>query len=112
MRLLLIGDGEQAHLAYEYFTRDSNYDVAGFAVERAFRTRDAFLGLPVVDFETAEARCPPPDFAAHVAVGSRQLNRVRRRLFYAAKEKGYRLASYVSSRAFVWHDALIGENAF
>jgi sugar O-acyltransferase (sialic acid O-acetyltransferase NeuD family) len=112
MKLLLIGDGEQAHLAYEYFTHDSDYEVAGFAVERAFRTRDAFLGLPVVDFETAEARFPPSEYAGHVAVSATQLNRVRRRLFLAAKDKGYRLANYVSSRAFVWHNVTLGENVF
>lgn len=28
------------------------------------------------------------------------------------KERGYRLATYISSRAFVWHNSKVGENTF
>ena len=47
-----------------------------------------------------------------VAVSSTQLNRLRTRLYRTVKEKGYTCASYVSSRAFVWHNVEIGENCF
>jgi len=40
------------------------------------------------------------------------LNRQRAEWYRKAKEKGYRLASYVSSRAFVWHNVVIGDNCF
>ena len=43
---------------------------------------------------------------------STQLNRLRTRLAQAAKLKGFRLASYVSTRAFVWRNAEIGEHCF
>ena len=110
--LVIVGDGEQAHIAYEYFTHDSKYHVVGFAVEKAFRTRDEFLGLPVTDFEAVDKFFPPRDHRCHVAVSSNQLNRVRRRLYFSAKEKGYRFANYISSRAFVWHNVSLGENVF
>lgn len=32
--LLIVGAGEFADIAYEYFTVDSDYTVVGFAVER------------------------------------------------------------------------------
>ena len=41
-----------------------------------------------------------------------QLNRTRERVAYNCKSKGYALASYISSRAFVWRNASIGENCF
>jgi sugar O-acyltransferase (sialic acid O-acetyltransferase NeuD family) len=47
-----------------------------------------------------------------VAVTFTHLNRARTRLFKAARALGYRLASYVSSRAFVWHNATVGANCF
>jgi len=111
-KLVIVGDGEFAEIACDYFTRDSSYRVVAFAVERAFRRRDALFDRPVVDFEAVETLYPPADHAVFVAVTFTQLNRVRARLFHAAKAKGYRAVSYVSSRAFVWHDVAIGENCF
>ena len=111
-KLVIVGDSAFAEIAYEYFTFDSPYEVAGFCVERAFRKRDAMLSLPVVDFEDVESRFPPAEHAMFVAVVYSQLNRLRTRLYEAGRQKGYRMASYVSSRAFVWRNVQLGEHCF
>jgi sugar O-acyltransferase (sialic acid O-acetyltransferase NeuD family) len=111
-KLVLVGAGEFAEIAYEYFTHDSHYDVVGFAVERQYLDAPELFGLPVVAFEDMESQFAPGDHEAFVAITNTQLNRVRARLFHATKTKGYALARYVSSRAFVWHNASIGENSF
>src|SRR5262245_37536426 len=110
--LVIVGDGEFAEIACEYFTHDSPFRVAGFAVERDFLRRDTLFDLPVVPFEDVEQHFPPESHDAFVAVTYTQLNRVRTRLYHAAKAKGYRPASYISSRAFVWRNATVGENCF
>lgn len=111
-KLVIVGDGEFGEIAYEYFTHDSPYTVVGFAVERAFRTRDELFGLPVVDFESVASRFAPSDHSAFVAITNTHLNRVRTRMYQAAKAMGFPIATYVSSRAFVWHNVEIGENSF
>jgi sugar O-acyltransferase (sialic acid O-acetyltransferase NeuD family) len=111
-QLVIIGDGEFAEIACEYFTHDSPYTVAAFAVERPFLTKTSLNGLPVVPFEDVDRHFDPAVFDAFVAVTYTQLNRVRTRLYQDVKRKGYRSASYVSSRAFVWRNATIGENCF
>lgn len=111
-KVVIIGDGETAQLACEYFTHDSNTAVVGFAVEERYRKRDRLYELPVVSLETLEQRFPHDEYAAFVAVSYIQLNRVRTRLYNFLKDKGYSLKSYVSSRAFVWRTAHIGENCF
>ena len=111
-KLVIIGDGETAELAYEYFTHDSPREVVAFAVEREFRKKEEMFGLPVVAFEEVETLYPPAGHAAFAAVSYTKLNRVRARLYAAAKAKGYRVASYVSSRAFVWRNVEVGENCF
>lgn len=40
------------------------------------------------------------------------MNRVRTRLYSEAKAKGFSIASYVSSKAYVWRNVEIGENCF
>jgi sugar O-acyltransferase (sialic acid O-acetyltransferase NeuD family) len=110
--LVIVGDGEFAEIACEYFTHDSGYEVEAFAVEAAFRKKSELAGRPVVDLETMESVYPTSEYEIFVAVTYTQLNRVRTRLLRLCRGKGYRAATYVSSRAFVWHDATIGENCF
>jgi sugar O-acyltransferase (sialic acid O-acetyltransferase NeuD family) len=111
-RLVIIGDGEFARIAHEYFTHDSPHTVVGFAVERDFLKSREYLGLPVVPFEELEANFNPDEHKAFVAVTYTQLNRVRARLYRQVKLKGFELVSYISSRAFVWRNVTVGENVF
>lgn len=111
-KLIIVGDGETAELAYEYFTHDSPHEVVAFCVEREYAKRDRLFDLPVVSFEEVENLYPPATHKAFVAISYTQLNRVRQRLFQLTKLKGYECVSYVSSHAFVWHNVEIGENCF
>lgn len=109
-KIIIVGDGETAELAYEYFTHDSPYEVVAFSVENQYSKRKELFGLPVVPFEEIDNIYDPFAHEAFVAVSYAQLNRVRTRLYRATKEKGYGLVSYVSSKAFVWRNVEIGEN--
>ncbi len=111
-KIVIIGDGETAELAYEYFTHDSPHEVVAFSVEREYAKKQELFNLPVVHFEEVEKLYDPAEYKAFVAVSYTQLNRVRARLYLEAKKKGYGFVSYVSSKAFVWHNVEIGENCF
>jgi sugar O-acyltransferase (sialic acid O-acetyltransferase NeuD family) len=111
-RIVIIGAGEFAGIAYEYFTRDSPLEVAGFSVEEQFLKERTLFGLPVVALERLEERFPPAKFDAFVAITYTQLNRARARLYAECRRRGYALASYVSSRAAVWPNARVGDNCF
>lgn len=111
-KLIIVGNGETAHLAYEYFTHDSEYEVVGFAIEKDFLTKDVFLGFPVIPLEEIGNHFSPNEYYIFIAVSSTKLNRVRTRLYHLCKAFGYRVVSYVSSKAFIWHNVEIGENCF
>jgi sugar O-acyltransferase (sialic acid O-acetyltransferase NeuD family) len=109
--IVVVGAGEQAEIAYEYFTRDSAETIAGFAVEGAYLDRRELNGLPVVALEEVEQHFPAERHPAFVAISSTKLNRIRTRLYENVKARGYSFAKYVSSKAFVWHNVEIGENS-
>jgi sugar O-acyltransferase (sialic acid O-acetyltransferase NeuD family) len=111
-KLIIVGDSAFAEIAYEYFTHDSDYEVVAFSVEKDFLKKSSLFGLPVVPFETLEQVYEPGDHKVYVASVYTQLNRLRTRLSREAKAKGFALASYVSSRAFVWSNVEIGEHCF
>jgi UDP-3-O-[3-hydroxymyristoyl] glucosamine N-acyltransferase len=110
--LVIVGDRPFAEVAYEYFTHDSAYDVVAFTVEREYLRAERLLGLPVIPFEELESRLAPETHSVFAAVVFRDDNRLRRRLWTSARSRGYRAASYVSTRAMVAHTARIGEHCF
>ena len=111
-KIVIVGDGETAELAYEYFTHDSPHEVVAFSVEREYAKKEQLFGLPVVFFEDLQSLFAPAEHSAFVAISYTKLNRVRARLYQETKSKGYELVSYVSSKAFVWHNVEVGENCF
>ena len=111
-KLIIFGNRAYAELVHEYFTHDSNYEVIAFTVEQTYLTDPIFCGLPVIPFEEITSHYPPSEYEIHVAIVYGQLNRIREKFCIAAKMKGYTLATYVSSHAFVWHNVKIGENCF
>lgn len=110
--LVIVGAGEFAELAYEYFSKDSPYRVAAFCAEKAFIRRNRLKGLPVVDFEKIGRSHPPRRFRAFVAVTYTQLNGARKRLFRETEKKGYELVSFVSSKSFVDPTVTLGGGTF
>lgn len=111
-KLVIVGDSAFAEVAYECFTHDSPYEVVGFAVEAAYLCKQELFGLPVVALESVEEHFAPAEVEFYAALVYSQLNRLRTRLYQAMKEKGYQPASYISSRAFVWHNVKLGEHCF
>jgi sugar O-acyltransferase (sialic acid O-acetyltransferase NeuD family) len=110
--LVIFGAGDIARLAHHYFTHDSPHEVAGFVVDRAFRSSDNFLGLPCADAEDVTRWFPPDDYEMFVAISYAKMNAVRAEKYASMKAAGYRLVSYVSSRCSYLSQAPPGDNCF
>ena len=110
--LVIFGAGDIAQLAHFYFCTDSNYEVVAFTVDAAYITVPEFCGLPVVPLEELPSRFLPDAHQMFVALSYSKLNEVRKEKYLAAKALGYRLATYVSSRATVLNGGMIGDNCF
>lgn len=113
-QIVIVGVGETAQIAYDYFMRDSdhNYVVAAFAVNKAHRNITTLFNVPVVDLEDLPKTHPPTVYQTFVAASSTHLNRVRAQLFKQVKDMGYTCVSYISPRAFLGTGVKIGENCF
>ena len=111
-RLVIFGTGEIAQLAHFYFSTDSSYEVVAFTVDGAYLTSATFCGLPVVRFDEVASCYPHADHEFFVALSYTGLNGVRKEKYLAAKALGYRLASFISSRATVLNGGQVGENCF
>ena len=110
--IVIFGAGEIAEIAYFYFKNDSEHTVVAFCVNRDFLKTDRLCDLPVVAFEDLEQHYPPNDHQMFVALSYAKINAVRAEKCQEAKDKGYTLVSYVSSRATTFPGLEVGENCF
>ena len=111
-KLLIFGNGELAQLANFYFSKDSNYEVEAFVLDSDYINTDTYLDKPLVSFEEVQELYPSKDFEMFIAIGYSKLNENRKKKYIEAKEKGYILASYVSTKSTSWEGLSVGENTF
>lgn len=108
--VVIFGTGEFAECVYFYLTNDSNYEIAAFTADREGICKDTFLEFPVIPFDEVQSAFPPDKYDMFIAVGYQNLSSIRTKKFAEAKEKGYKLVSYICSSSTVWKDLKIGEN--
>jgi len=111
-KLIIFGAGDIARLAHYYFTRDSEHEVVAFAVDEQYRESDTFLDLPLVSFEKVVERYPAQEYKMFVALSYSRMNKLRAEKYHHARQKGYELVSYVSSRCSFLTDHPVGTNCF
>jgi sugar O-acyltransferase (sialic acid O-acetyltransferase NeuD family) len=111
-KLVLFGMGDIGRLAHYYFVHDSEHEVIAFTVDSEYAKESTFLGLPVVEFEKVAQAYPPSAYKMFIALSYARMNQVRAAKYFRAKEMGYELVSYVSSRCTFLSDAPAGDNCF
>ncbi len=111
--VVLFGNRDIAEIAHFYLEKDSPFKVVAFTVDREFMgNEDTLRGLPVIPFDDVEKHFASSKFKMFIAVSYSKRNEIRKAKYLAAKEKGYELITYVSSRAVGWGDTKIGDNCF
>lgn len=111
-RAVIFGTGSFAELADFYLQKDAGWDVVAFTANAEHMKGTSFRGRPLVAVDELASRFPPDSVQAFVAVGYRKLNAIRAEVCQSLKGQGYKLLSYVSSRASFWGETSIGENTF
>lgn len=111
-KVVIFGIQDFAELAHYYLENDSDHEVVAFSVNKEFLPESkVFKGLPIVAFENIEEEYPPVDFDFFAPMAPQRMNRLREEVYNNIKAKGYKLISYVSSKATLF-DNSIGDNCF
>lgn len=110
-KAVIFGTDSFADIVYFYLTNDSEYEVVAFTATNEYIKESTKFGLPIVSFDNIENNYNPNEYEMYIAVGYANLNKTRARFYVEAKEKGYKLLTYISSKATVWTKD-IGDNCF
>src|SRR5579862_7065048 len=97
-KIIIFGIGDAASLAHNYFSHDTDHEVVAFTVDAKYANSPRFMDLPVVEFERISELYPPSRYEMFIAVGYSHMNQVRATKFFLARDMGYKLATYISSR--------------
>lgn len=111
-RIVVFGVGQWAELSHFYFTHDSPHEVVGFTVDGDYLEEARFHDLPVVEWDDVEDRFSPSEVSMFVPISFKRMSHARAAKLEEAKEKGYDIVSYVSSKATTFADFECGENCF
>jgi sugar O-acyltransferase (sialic acid O-acetyltransferase NeuD family) len=111
-KVVVFGASQWAALAHFYLTHDSPHEVVAFTLDRDYLGEREYRGLPVVAFDEVDKHYPPSDFEMFIPLSFKKMNRLRAQKYAEARSRGYRLISYVSSKATTWPDFSCGQNCF
>ena len=111
-KVIIFGIQDFAELAHYYLENDSEHEVIAFCVNEKYIPEDRiFKNLPIVPFETVEKIYPASEYDFFAPMSPQQMNRLRENVYNDIKQKGYKLISYISSKATTFDNA-IGDNCF
>lgn len=113
-KLIIFGNGKITEAVYNSMIDDKsfNYKIECFCVEKKYKKKKTFLGLPNYDFETIEKKFSPSKHLFFVAIGYQKLNQIREKIFYRVKKKGFKLISYVHEIHKKNSTLKVGKNCF
>ena len=125
-KLVICGTGTFAQLAFRYFTVDSDYDVYAFVdiedkcsphvvdIEDKSLPPLSHVGdsIPTLPFSSFQESYDAQEYELFVALDTAESSMRRKDIYQHAKNEGYRLASYVSSKAAVMGGLRHGDNVF
>ena len=110
-KVIIFGTGELAQRIF-FYLKDSDDQVIAFCANKSKINKEELFGLPVVAFENIEKKFPPSEFSMFIALAYSEMNKKRTKFFNEAKNKGYKLYSFIHPSTKIWNEFEIGENCF
>ena len=92
--IIIFGPNDLGRLLKYYLDITDERKVVAFTVDRDYLNGDMFFELPVIPFDEINA-FSPDEHEIMLAIGNKHMNNIRKEKFYACKEKGYTIASYI-----------------
>ena len=111
-KVVVFGNRTWADVADVYLTHDSPHEVVAFTIDGECLQEKEHRGRPLVAFEELSRHYPPGEFQMFIPISFKRMNHLRAEKYDQAKSLGYKLISYVSSKATTWPGFTCGDNCF
>lgn len=110
-KVIVYGNALLCKMLYYDAIDAADFEIACFTVEKDYlRDRSELLGLPLITFEEIQDTYPPQDYDMVVLFTGFRRMRERTEKYDLAKNKGYNLRNFISPKADVTSDIIMGDN--
>ena len=109
-KVVIFGTSTMAEVITYYLEQSTDYDVVAYTSTNV--DSNEFLGRPVVEFQSIEQQYSPGEHEMFIAVGYRKMNQLREKFYHEAKNKNYKLLTYIHPSVTWWDNVEIGDNCF
>lgn len=96
-------------LFYDSF-KHADFDIVAFTVDEEYLDAEEFLGLPQINFAEINKSFPSQEYDMIAILGGYTGMRNREKMYFKAKDKGYKLRNYISPSCDITSEISIGEN--
>lgn len=94
-KCIVFGITSFAEMLVGYLEHYTDYKIAGYVIDRAYKKSDCLGKYPIVEFEKVENIYSPLEYDMFLALGYKNMNDLRKQKYIEAKEKGYTIASFI-----------------
>ena len=108
-KLFIYGVGGLADYAGYVFENDSDFEVVGSCIEKNYLEKNPDDSTETKVFEDIQDKLLQENTFLFIAVGN---NLIRERIYQVSNQKGFKMATYISSKASTWENLEIGDNCF
>lgn len=109
-KVIVYGNTILSKMLYYDALKHPDFTIAAFTVDKAYLQADEFLGLPQVDFANCLELYPAEEYDMIAILGGYTCMRNREKMYFNAKDKGYKLRNYISPSCDITPDISMGEN--
>lgn len=109
-KLFIFGTGPIAEVAFHHFKEEKKYDIVAFVEFKKFIRKKKIFNTNIVEYEKIKKILPKENHYAFVALGYKELNKFRTKIYKNLKKKKYKFVSYVSPNSNIAKNVSIGEN--
>lgn len=105
-KLIIYGDGIHAERIFQYIQQEKQDVVVAFTNEDQRITRQTILNCPVIPLSQLDKQLKRGEYSLIIAFGYSQMNNIREKVYYECKNKGYKVATYISPQSMVYSNKI------
>ena len=109
-KIFIFGVGTISDVVFQYFSDAGDYKVEGFVEYDEIINSTTKFGVPIVRLSKLEQTFPANKYEGFVAIGYKNFNFEREKVYKLLKEKNYKLCSLISKKSVIAKNVDIGEN--
>lgn len=109
--IIIYGNGGMSQSLFIRLTQEfKGVEVKCFTVEKAYLNSSMLLNIPVIPFEYIESEFSPLTSKFLMPIGYMDHNRVREKIYYQTKAKGFNFLNYISPKSIISDDIHFSDN--